>query len=71
MARTPSNVYAVDCDDVNNLYDFPRGHCYFRSGRTPDQPGVVFDHIFSTLVSGRVFPEDAERRTTVLRDTDE
>lgn len=68
MGRTPSNVYAVDCDDVNNVYDVPKGHSYFRSGRTPGAPGLVFEHIFSALVTGRVFPEDEFRRTSIIRE---
>jgi esterase/lipase superfamily enzyme len=67
MDLTPKNVYIVDCDEVNNAYDL-KGHSYFRSGRTPGQPGVVFNHIFECLRTGRVFPEDAERRSTVLRE---
>lgn len=66
MQRTPSNVYAVDCDDVNNAYDTPKGHSYFRSGRTKGKPGLVFEHIFSALVSGRVFPDDEFRRTSII-----
>lgn len=27
--KTPKNVYSVDCDDVNNSYDLPKGHSYF------------------------------------------
>ena len=68
MELTPNNVYIVDCDDVNNVYDHPKGHSYFRSGRQEGKPGVVFDHIFECLRTGRVFPEDPERRTTVLRE---
>jgi len=68
MGLTPTNVYAVDCDDVNNIYDMPKGHSYFRSGRTKGQPGLVFDHIFATLMSGRVFPEDEFRRTSIIRE---
>ncbi len=68
MALTPSNVYAVDCDDVNTAYDLPKGHSYFRSGRQAGQPGVVFDHIFAALESGRVFPEAEFRRTTIIRE---
>ena len=68
MGLTPANVYAVDCDDVNTAYDLPKGHSYFRSGRVPGQPGLVFEHIFSALESGRVFPEDGARRTTVIRE---
>jgi len=68
MELTPNNVYIVDCDDVNNVYDHPKGHSYFRSGRQKGKPGVVFDHIFECLRTGRVFPEDPERRATVLRE---
>ena len=57
MRITPANVYTVDCDDVNNIYDNPKRHSYFRSGRKKGQPGLVFEHIFETLLSGRVFPE--------------
>ena len=66
MDLTPKNVYAVECDDVNNVYDHPKGHSYFRSGEKKGKPGLVFDHIFETLCSGRVFPEDEFRRTTII-----
>jgi esterase/lipase superfamily enzyme len=69
MQLTPANVYAVDCDDINNAYDDPKGHSYFRSGRTEGQPGLVFEHIFSALTSGRVFPEEEYRRTTIIRES--
>jgi len=68
IALAPKNVFAVDCDDVNTAYDMPKGHSYFRSGKTKGQPGVVFSHIFQTLLSGRVFPDDELRRTSILRD---
>jgi len=68
MELTPKNVYIVDCDEVNNAYDNPKGHSYFRSGREEGKPGVVFDHIFGCLRTGRVFPEDPERRVTILRE---
>ena len=68
MELTPKNVYIVDCDDVNNAYDTPKGHSYFRSGRKEGEAGVVFNHIFECLRSGRVFPDDPERRSTILRD---
>jgi hypothetical protein len=67
MELTPRNVYAVDCDDVNNIYDKPKGHSYFRSGLRRREAGVVFDHIFSAVLSGRVIPEDEFRRTTIIR----
>lgn len=68
MKITPTNVYSVDCDDVNNIYDMPKGHSYFRSGSKKGQPGVVFDHIFEALLSGRVFPDDQFQRATILQE---
>jgi esterase/lipase superfamily enzyme len=65
--KTPRNVYRVDCDDVNNIYDNPKGHSYFRSGTRKGVPGEVFNHIFSCLDSGRVFPEDEYRRSSIVR----
>lgn len=67
MERTPKNVYAVDCDEVNTLYDKPKGHSYFRSGTKKGEPGVVFEHIFETMLSGRVFPSDEFRKSSILR----
>ncbi|RKT60760.1 alpha/beta hydrolase family protein DUF900 [Azonexus fungiphilus] len=66
MARTPKNVYAIDCDEVNTRYDPPRGHSYFRCGTRKGEPGVVFEHIFATLLSGRVFPGDEQRKSSIL-----
>jgi len=68
MTLTPSNVYAVDCDDVNTAYDTPKGHSYFRSGKKAGEPGKVFDHIWQTIMTGRVFPDDEHRRTSIIRD---
>lgn len=68
MELTPKNVYVVDCDDINNAYDLPKGHSYFRSGRAKGQPGLVFEHIYGCLKSGRVFPQDEQRRSTILRE---
>lgn len=66
IERTPKNVYAIDCDDVNTLYDPPVGHSYFKSGRKKGEFGVVFEHLFETILSGRVFPDDQNRKTTIL-----
>lgn len=68
MDLTPKNVYVVDCDDVNNAYDNPKGHSYFRSGRKKGKPGLVFEHIYGCLKTGRVFPQDDNRRTAVIRE---
>ncbi|MEA3545360.1 MAG: hypothetical protein U9R69_09110, partial [Thermodesulfobacteriota bacterium] len=66
MDKTPRNVYRVDCDDVNNRYDKPKGHSYFRSGTTPGVAGEVFNHIFACLISGRVYPDDEYRRSSIV-----
>ena len=63
----PRNVYSVDCDDVNNMYDSPKGHSYFRSGADEGIAGAVFNHIFDCLLTGRVFPEDEYRRSSIMR----
>lgn len=66
MALTPKNVYAIDCDDVNTLYDPPKGHSYFRSGKKKGEPGLVFEHIFRTMLGGRVFPSDEYRKSSII-----
>ena len=68
MEKTPANVYAVDCDDVNSAYDTPKGHSYFRSGRETGKPGLVFKHIFETLRVGRAYPDDEFRRTSIIKE---
>lgn len=74
MRRVPGNVYAIDCDDVNTLYDPPKGHSYFLLD--PQQSdvaggrlvaGKVFAHIAAAVQSGRVPLDDAVRRIAVLR----
>lgn len=70
MDMTPGNVYAVDCDDVNTTYDPPIGHSYFRfdgGGAKGGRPGKVFEHIWQTIMTGRVFPDDENRRTSIIR----
>jgi esterase/lipase superfamily enzyme len=69
MDQTPKNVYAIDCDDVNTKYDDPKGHSYFRSAgkKKMGQPGVVFSHIFKTMQTGRVFPNDQDRKSSILK----
>ena len=66
MDLTPKNVYSVDCDDINNAYDKPKGHTYFRSGTQQGKPGKVFEHIFECLVKGRVYPDDEFRRSSII-----
>lgn len=52
MELTPKNVYVVDCDEVNNVYDNPKGHSYFRFGIDEGKPGLVFEHIYTCLKTG-------------------
>lgn len=68
MNQTPKNVFRVDCDDVNNDYDWPKGHSYFCFGKREGQPGLVFKHIFKCIESGRAFPDDEYRRSTIIRE---
>ena len=67
MSKTPHNVYRVDCDDVNNRYDSPKGHTYFTSGTRRGTSGKVFEHIFSCMLAGRVFPQDEHQRSTIIK----
>ena len=67
MNLSPGNVYRVDCDDVNNKYDL-KGHTYFRMDQKTGKAGVVFKHIYSCLVTGRVFPDDENRRSSILKE---
>ncbi len=67
MRKTPRNVFQADCDDINTDYDMPKGHNYFRYGKTAGQPGAVFTHIFQCIRTGRVFPGDPDQRTIILK----
>lgn len=63
--RVPRNVYAIDCADFNNTYDPPLGHGYFLyddAGR----PGLLFDHMWECIRTGRVPLEDSGDRTQIL-----
>ena len=61
-SRVASNVYAVDCGEVNTSYDPPKGHSYFTYDEEADgalyvaggRPGRVFDHIYECVRGGRV-----------------
>ena len=67
IALTSPNTYAVDCDDVNIKYDPPKGHSYFRSGTKTGRPGVVFNHIYDSIQTGRIIPDDKRQRLTILK----
>jgi hypothetical protein len=61
MDLTPGNVYSVDCDDVNTTYDPPIVPLR-RRRRQGGRLGKVF-----TIMTGRVFPDDEYRRTSIIR----
>ncbi len=65
MDKTQSNVYAIDCDNFNNKYDRPKGHSYFLADKSGNS-GVVFDHIFNSIKSGRVDTSDSQNRRHIL-----
>ena len=70
MSKVPQNVYAVDCDDVNTLYDPTIGHTYFLDLSNPEvtRPGVVFDHLFEAIKTGRITVDPPGGKTIVLRE---
>ena len=65
MKKTQSNVYAIDCDSFNNKYDKPKGHSYFMDDEKGNI-GVVFEHIFNSIKTGRVDVGDAQNRKHIL-----
>ncbi|MFC3912031.1 alpha/beta hydrolase [Pseudaeromonas sharmana] len=66
MEKMPSNVYAIDCDDLNNRYDNPKGHSYFLEDEQ-GKPGKVFEHLFESIQSGRVSVTDVTNRRHIIR----
>jgi len=62
LDQTPRNVYAIDCDDLNTLYDNPTGHSYFLYAPGGRTPGVVFKHICNSINTGRVDADETTRR---------
>ena len=65
MAKTQTNVYAIDCDNINNIYDNPKGHSYFMDDENRNI-GVVFDHLFNSIKTGRVAIDNPESRRCIL-----
>jgi esterase/lipase superfamily enzyme len=60
-----SNVYSIDCDNFNNKYDSPIGHSYFLNDDN-GKIGLVFEHMFNTLKTGRVLVDDKLNRKHIL-----
>ncbi len=65
MKKIQSNIYAIDCDNFNNKYDFPKGHSYFLNDKNGNI-GAVFEHMFNTIKTGRVLVEDKVNRKHIL-----
>ncbi len=65
MKKVQSNVYAIDCDNFNNKYDSPKGHSYFLDDGAGNI-GAVFEHMFTTIKSGRVKVNDSLNQTHIL-----
>lgn len=55
--KVANNVYAIDCDNFNNQYDWPIGHAYYFSDRH-GKSGKVFTHLCNSLKTGRVKVEN-------------
>jgi len=66
MENAPNNIYAIDCDDFNNSYDYPKGHSYFLDD-SDGNPGRVFQHIYQSLKSGRVDVGASDQRRLILK----
>ena len=60
MNNTCSNVYAIDCDEVNSIYDPPLGHSYFLCDNH-GQAGKIFKHMLKSLTNGRVTCDEQRR----------
>lgn len=64
IKNTPKNVCVVDCDEINNIYDFPKGHTYFLPSKKY-KINHVLEHIFSILDTGR-FDQDKKIRNIII-----
>lgn len=65
MSKVQSNVYAIDCDNFNNKYNFPKGHSYFLDDGKKKN-GAVFEHMYNTIDTGRVTVDNTRNRTHIL-----
>jgi esterase/lipase superfamily enzyme len=68
ISKVPPNVYVFDCDPFNNIYDDPLGHTYFmtKDNTKVSSPGLLFQHIYSSLQTGRVFELNITSRSGIL-----
>lgn len=65
LNSVPANVYTIDCDEINNKYDDPNGHSYFIN-HAEGTPGVVFEHIYTVIKTGRFSREDSSLKQILL-----
>ncbi len=63
--KVDKNVYALDCADFNNQYDSPIGHGYFTRDNAGNS-GLVFDHMWRCIETGRVPMGFDSNRTAIL-----
>ncbi len=66
MNKVSKNVYALDCDDFNSVYDSPVGHGYF-AGDGKGNAGILFNHMWRCIETGRVPMSSPDARTSILR----
>ncbi len=64
--KLPTNVFTVDCDEINNRYDHPVGHSYFLDDGK-GKPGLVFKHIFNAIQTGRVDVDNPLKREKIIQ----
>ncbi|QUS57386.1 alpha/beta hydrolase [Pseudovibrio brasiliensis] len=67
LRKVSKNVFSIDCDEVNSVYDFPKGHSYFASDKEGEEGGEVFKHMLQCITAGRVFPDDPNKKTHILQ----
>lgn len=65
MSKVSTNVYSIDCDNYNNQYDHPKGHSYFLDDKN-GEPGLVFEHMFKAIQTGRVHVDNTRSRKHIL-----
>jgi esterase/lipase superfamily enzyme len=65
MNKVNKNVYALDCDNFNTDYDWPNGHHYFTTDPSGN-PGLLFDHMWRCIETGRVPIDRPDARTAIL-----
>ena len=66
--KIPKNVYSINCDDINNKYDALEGHKYFLYNESQEEAGLVFDHIYNSIITGRVKVEPQGSRYMILKE---